>query len=228
MAAPTTRQRRPKTARRSSLVAKLEDTSKQAKRGGTVKLSFGAEPTTLDPFPENLINLNTLKAWAYSNLIVDKPGYMKPPDFKEYVGEVAESWEFSPDKLTMTIKLRANVKFHNKAPVNGRAMDSSDVVFSWNRFGSVGAIKSQFLNSLNPRSPITSFTATDARTIVIKSAFPAVDLMPLLASPNSGGFAVMPKEAESGFNAKAEMIGTGPFMLDTYRPSARHDLEAPR
>src|SRR6185295_9001092 len=65
----------------SSLVAKLEDTSKQAKRGGTVKLSYGAEPTTLDPFPENLINLNTLKAWAYSNLIVDKPGFMKPPDF---------------------------------------------------------------------------------------------------------------------------------------------------
>ena len=41
----------------SSLVAKLEDTSKQAKRGGTVKLSYGGEPATLDPFPEGLINL---------------------------------------------------------------------------------------------------------------------------------------------------------------------------
>ena len=80
----------------SSLVAKLEDTSKQAKRGGTVKLSYGAEPTTLDPFPENLINLNTLKAYAYSNLIVDKPGNLKPPAFQEFVPEVAESWEFSP------------------------------------------------------------------------------------------------------------------------------------
>src|SRR5262245_8833965 len=72
-------------AKSTSLVSKLEDTSKQAKRGGTVKLSYGAEPTTLDPFPENLINLNTLKAYAYSNLIVDKPGNLKPPLFQEYI-----------------------------------------------------------------------------------------------------------------------------------------------
>nr|MDA8219361.1 ABC transporter substrate-binding protein [Dehalococcoidales bacterium] len=40
--------------------------------------------------------------------------------------EMAESWQFSPDNLTMTLKLRQGVKFHT-----GRDFTSEDVVFSW-------------------------------------------------------------------------------------------------
>ena len=48
--------------------------------------------------------------------------------------DMAESWEIAPDGLTVTLKMRAGVKFHNKAPVNGRLMDMDDVLFSWKRF----------------------------------------------------------------------------------------------
>ena len=47
---------------------------------------------------------------------------------------LAESWEFSPDKTTITFKLRQGVKWHNMAPVNGRAFDSADVVATWKRY----------------------------------------------------------------------------------------------
>ena len=40
--------------------------------------------------------------------------------------EMAESWQFSPDGLTMTLKLRQGVKFHS-----GRDFTSEDVLFSW-------------------------------------------------------------------------------------------------
>ena len=43
-------------------------------------------------------------------------------------GDLAESWEVSPDGLTITMKLRQGVKWHNKAPVNGRAVDADDVL----------------------------------------------------------------------------------------------------
>src|SRR3712207_8415294 len=41
------------------------------------------------------------------------------------------SWEIAPDGLTITMKTRANAKWHNKAPVNGRTADATDVAYSW-------------------------------------------------------------------------------------------------
>jgi ABC-type transport system substrate-binding protein len=82
------------------------------------------------------------------------------PDF-------AESWEISPDGLQITMKLRANAKWHNKAPVNGRAADSSDVLFSWNRYTTNAPLRGLVSNSANPQAPVLSMAATDARTVVI-------------------------------------------------------------
>ena len=39
--------------------------------------------------------------------------------------DMAESWEFSPDKLTLTMKIRADVGTPpNQAPLNGRKLDT--------------------------------------------------------------------------------------------------------
>ena len=43
-------------------------------------------------------------------------------------GDAIESWETAPDGLTITGKLRTGLKFHDKAPINGRAADAQDVV----------------------------------------------------------------------------------------------------
>ena len=49
-------------------------------------------------------------------------------------GEAAESWEFSPDGLTLTLKMRPNHAFDPRPPTSGRAMTAYDVKFSWDRF----------------------------------------------------------------------------------------------
>src|SRR3954463_8087110 len=91
----------------SGLLAKREDTTKQAKRGGTLKLTNPADPPHFDP------HLLTLPASAPTSLIFNrllqvKPGVLQTSD-GTIQGDMAESWEFSPDKTTLTMKIRSNV-----------------------------------------------------------------------------------------------------------------------
>ena len=59
------------------------------------------------------------------------------------------------------MKLRSGVKWHNKAPVNGRALDPQDIVFSWNRFAAKGQGRGTLANVANPNAPVLGVTATD-------------------------------------------------------------------
>jgi peptide/nickel transport system substrate-binding protein len=44
----------------------------------------------------------------------------------------------------------------------------------------------------------------------------------------TGNLIMLPKEVESGFDVRRDMIGTGPFMLDNYTPSIGYTLKANR
>jgi hypothetical protein len=100
-------------------------------RGGTNRWVFASEPGTLDIHVAGSA-LNTPRCMVYSDLIQGKPGHLAPQQFSEYLPDLAESWEVSPDKLQITFKLRDGVKWHNKPPVNGRAMDMEDVCSAGN------------------------------------------------------------------------------------------------
>src|SRR3546814_19813515 len=52
----------------------------------------------------------------------------------EAEGQIATSFEISPDKLKLTLKLRQGMKWDSRAPTNGRNLNAQDVVFSWNKF----------------------------------------------------------------------------------------------
>lgn len=204
---------------KSSLVTQPVDSFKSAKRGGTLKDRAPSEPNTLDiggaVAPLNLIAKN-----AYSMLMTEKPGYLEASK-DEMVGDLAESFEFSPDGLTLTFKLRPNVKFHNKPPVNGRNLDADDVVFSWNRFAAKSPVRGAAVNAVSPLAPILSLTATDPRTIVVKLKEPVVYTLGIFASYGSfsGQVVIVPKESDSTFDMRSDMIGTGPFYLSNYQTS---------
>ena len=59
--------------------------------------------------------------------------------------------------------MRPSVKWHNKAPVNGRVLDAQDVIFSWDRFSKSGSDRASLANAVNPNAPILSVTSPDAR-----------------------------------------------------------------
>src|SRR5205823_10782842 len=78
----------------SSWIAPVSDTSKQAKRGGIFKVSRTVDPVAWDPHVTSS-QWNGSIAAVYGRLTILKEGYLKPTS-GEVVGNVAESWEFSP------------------------------------------------------------------------------------------------------------------------------------
>jgi ABC-type transport system substrate-binding protein len=72
-------------------------------------------------------------AVVFSRLTIVKPGIGRQSS-GEIGGDLAEGWEFSPDGLTMTYRLRQNAHWHDVPPVGGRLVDTQDVVASWNRW----------------------------------------------------------------------------------------------
>ena len=111
----------------SDLVEPAVDTFTKSKRGGILKDYAQAEPRSLDPV-NPLADYNRIAPAVYSTLLGEKPGHLKPSAY-ELVGRVAQSFEIAPDGLQITFKLRPNVKFHNRPPVNGRTLDTDDVLF---------------------------------------------------------------------------------------------------
>jgi ABC-type transport system substrate-binding protein len=122
-------------------------------------------------------------------------------------GDLAESWEVSPDKLQIVLKVRDGLKWDRRQPTNGRAIDSEDVTWSWAKY-----------LKLNPgasdvKGVIQSVTATDNRTVVIKLGQPDTIVQTWLSSSGSG-FYIMPREGESAFDPKTTLRGNGPYLLD--------------
>jgi peptide/nickel transport system substrate-binding protein len=212
------------SADKSGLVTKSVDTSKEAKRGGTLRWFQENEPAHLD-IHTGLAPLNRINQLVNSNLVNEKPGIIGPPEFSEVVPDLAQSWEWSPDRLTLTMKLRPGVKWHNKAPVNGRAMDPQDIVSSWNRFAAKGQGRGTLANVANPNAPVLGVSATDANTIVWKLKDPVVYFLSQLTPAQTGNFWPVPKETDGTFDNRKDLIGTGPFVLTEYKPSIGMSFE---
>ena len=208
---------------KTSLVTQPVETTKQAKRGGIMKDRQYADPPSLDILTANNPWYSTGYA-VYNSLVQYEPGYLKPSQ-NEMAPDLAESWEYSPDGLQITLKLRQGVKFHNKPPVNGRAMDMDDVLFNWQRFSSKYSGRNGVVNAVNPDAPVVSFSATDSRTIVMKLKEPLVYALGLFVGTNGTGLWIVPKEADSSLDLRGDMLGTGPWYLANYTPSVGFTLK---
>jgi peptide/nickel transport system substrate-binding protein len=200
-----------------SLVSKPIDSTSQAKRGGISKWYFPSEANHFD-IHTGQAPLNVPKNFAYSNLTQNKPGHLEPSQY-DLAGDMAESWEWSGDRLQLTMKVRPGVKWHNKPPVNGRAFDIDDILYSWERYSRTATDRGTLSNAANPNAPVLSMTAADRQTLVVKLAEPLVYLLSALAASASGRFGLVPKETDNGFDIRRDMIGTGPFVLENYTAS---------
>jgi peptide/nickel transport system substrate-binding protein len=202
----------------SGLIYKPAGTAGQAKVGGALKWFAPSEPRHFD-IMQGLAPLNNLSNLTTDYMLNEKPNTLAPPEYSEVIADLATSWEWSPDRTTLTLKLRDGVKWHNKPPVNARAFDAEDVIFSWNRYSATSQGRANLANSVNPNAPVLSVTASDARTIVIKLKEPVVYLLSQLTPGQTGNFAIMPREADSGYDPRTNLIGNGPYTLENYQAS---------
>jgi ABC-type transport system substrate-binding protein len=202
----------------SGLLSTPQDTTAQAKPRGTLKHVTATDVTTLDPLTTASFSTQYFVAYyGYPRLMRFKVSKYPELPTGEMEGDLAASWELSPDKLQLTFKLRKGLKWDPRAPTSGREITAQDVAFSWKKFASVSPFKADIIYDAKaaPFNPVESLTTPDNETLVFKMKQPDSSILELFGAGSI--FFVMPEESESKFDPKADVRGYGPWFLESYR-----------
>ncbi len=209
-----------KQAEVKGILYQRKDTTAQATKGSMYQAYTTADVTNLDPLGSPSFTANAVGGWVYPRLLSYKPGVGVPS--KGEVGPyLAERYE-QADPTTLVLHIRPNAVWENKPPLNGRAIDAEDVVFSWDKFASKGASRKDLANLPdNPNGPVLSVTAVDKNTVSFKLAAPYAPLLSALAYTRY--LTVMPRESESGgYDPRNETRSGGPWVLESYQRSVAY------
>jgi peptide/nickel transport system substrate-binding protein len=191
------------------------------KRGGTLTFR-GWDPPMFDPMLTTAYRVQIPISFTHSRLVRHKAGPSVAPGTFPIEGDLAESWT-QPNETTYVFKLRRGVRWHPKPPVNGRELSSADVKYTIERFLTVKGNPSAYM-----LRAIERVETPDPLTVRIVLKEPNAWFLEMLASPMF--VAIVAREAVEKYGdlKKAEsVVGTGPWMLETYKPNvgvtfARH------
>jgi peptide/nickel transport system substrate-binding protein len=179
------------------------------KYGGIVRMAE-REPPNLDPHLSISFLTHNAASLVYNGLVrLTYVNEQKNPTDLAVVPDLAERWEYQDDK-TLVFYLRKGVKFHNKPPVNGREMTAHDVKYSLERFAAKSGFRSRF-------DDVDRIEVVDNYTVKIITKHPFAPMLINLATPAYN--VILPREAEEkfgDFNKAEAVIGTGPFILESY------------
>lgn len=183
------------------------------KRGGTMTIR-GWDPPLFDPMLQTAYRVQIPNTFTHSRLVKHKAGAAVTPATFAIEGDLAESWS-QPNETTYVFKLRRGVRWHPKPPVNGRELTAEDVRYSIERFLTVkGNPMAYMLGAVDRVEAVDRYTVK----LVLKEPFSW--LLDVLANPMS--VAIVARECVEKFGdlRRAEsVVGTGPWMLDSYRPN---------
>jgi len=177
-----------------------------AKQGGTWRIYGDAVNEPHDP------TISTNTAAAFWNYIGDRAIDVEPTT-NLLTGSLIEKWEQpSPDQAVLHV--RAGAKWHNKAPVNGRAVNAEDIANAL--LAHAGRLDTTGGKAVYPRKGsfalIEKIEATDEKTVVLKMSAANNGILPGLADWRLPMF---PKEQLTiGFADSNKLIGSGPWVVD--------------
>ena len=92
----------------------------------------------MDPIVSAAGGSITVPNMVYNKLLGMVGGPAKDPFKIEIKPELASSWERTPDGTVFSFQLRDDVKWHNVAPLNGRALVAQDIKFAYDRYKEEG------------------------------------------------------------------------------------------
>ena len=176
-------------------------------RGGTLNLS------TKEAIPHQDVHIDVspaLAIWgpgiAYSRLLRLKSG----PDIQlpsmELECDLCESWTLETP-TSFIFNLRPNARWHDIDPVNGRPVESQDVVFSYTRQGNPDLPNAPLLHNVD------SVRALEPKKLRVSFRSPDADALIPLAEGHSK---IVTREAVelTGDLHNGPTIGSGPWILD--------------
>jgi peptide/nickel transport system substrate-binding protein len=183
------------------------------KRGGTVSLRLW-DPPHFDPHLTISYKTHILYTFTHSRLLKHKAGPGVTPGTFPIEGDLAESWS-QPNETTYVFKLRKGVRWHNKPPVNGRELTADDVKYTFDRFVAEKGNANRYM-----LAALDKVEVVDRHTVKITLKEPYAWFLDVVSNPMA--LAIVAREAVEKFGdlKKPEaVIGTGPWMLDSYRPN---------
>ena len=143
------------------------------------------------------------------NMIYD--GLVKADKDLNYVGAMAESWEFSPDCLELTWKLKRNIKWHD-----GHPFTADDVRFTYEAM-------------INPKTPTAykeDFLAVKSAEVIDPYTFRVTYSRPLAKAVQSWAMWMLPKHLLERYVADGKLkespensrpVGTGPYRFQEWK-----------
>ncbi len=187
--------------------------------GGLVRYPMREDPPTWDPALSHVDQLITAKTSVFSKLFMlwtDPPQNCKEATTPLLV----KTWKWVDD-TTVEMTLNQGIRFHNKAPVNGRELVADDVVFGMERYRNLPFMAGVSAN-------VASTKAVDKYTFRMTTARPWGGL-PLELMAHDYGLFPLAKESggpnnELWTNPEKSWVGVGPFMFEKWTPGAKWRL----
>jgi peptide/nickel transport system substrate-binding protein len=186
--------------------------------GGTLRSALNDPQSKFDAQKFPTFTVQVINAFSYSRLLKAKSAYDDPStpdidlpegDWYRPVPDLASTFE-NPDPTTFIFTLQDGAKWHNKPPVNGRAVTADDVVESFNYYRTARPDKGPNLKS------VSAVTAVGANKVQFKLSQPFGPFLIIISSPND--LWIYAKEMISAPDQlNSTMVGTGPFVLTSYQ-----------
>ncbi len=185
--------------------------------GGQIVLSTSSDPKTFNTIVSSESSSSLVTGILFEGLTSEDPFTLKT------IPNLARSWEVSPDGLTWTFYLRQDVQWFD-----GKHLTADDVVFTFKDLIYNPQVPSSSKDIFTLEGKTFEVTKIDDYTVAFKLP---QKFAPFLRSMSQS---ILPKHALEknvkegkfaftwGINTKPhEIIGTGPFYLDEYRPGER-------
>jgi peptide/nickel transport system substrate-binding protein len=191
--------------------APVEPAASGAARENVVRAWMGADPASLSLIGKMDHNAELLAVQITDSLVQYDPQLVLRP-------RVAEAWEFSEDRRTLTFHLRDDVRWHDGTPVT-----AEDVVFT---VRTVTDPATENRSYGGPLRDVLSIEALDRRTVRVRYEQVTPDVLehwrvPLIPKHVAGA----DEDLLTGEFAR-HPVGCGPFRFASYRPGQEIVLEA--
>jgi peptide/nickel transport system substrate-binding protein len=191
--------------------------TKPPKRGGVLTRASAWDPPVIDPRLTQSIGLFQFAGLTSNRLL----RYVFADEATGYndltlKGDLAESWQASPDQRVWTFKLRRGVKWQNVPPLKGRELTAADVKYCFEAYAKEGVQTFTF-------QEIEGMETPDAHTLRVHLKTPNALFPQNVAEPVAVIFSREVLEEDG--DLKKRLIGTGPYILKEHTRKVRVVLQ---
>ncbi len=185
-----------------------------AQKKQVVTIAFPETITSFDPHP---VPRNTPRESMYES-VFDR--FLQQDRQLKYQPQIVESWRWGPDKMTMDMKIRQGVKFHD-----GSDLTAEDVAFSMERLKEVSIYKATY-------SKVKEYQVRDKATMHLvferfDPSFPRwIGFLASFVIPKAYFTKLGPDDKARGEEFSRKPIGSGPYRVVSFTPGSTLVLEA--